>query len=702
MLHDHVLTAEAATDPRTAWAWAALAEQLHVDGEHERAAQIWGGLASRPELAVEATLKAAISHFAAGQADDGERWLEQAGRADVPGPELERVRAQAWWNQGRLVDAVDLMQTLAVSSSGSADTANALAVALWRLRRIDDARRWLQEALHRDEEYSEGLCNRVNMALQLEEALPSDTMSTLGRAASEAPHRYEAHVLSARIHRKEGRAHQAARALERARRRRRWQGTIATGLAPRPAVDCQAEVSVEIYCQRLVASVVYTCEQEPPTRLLLNEGMTLCLAGTTIPDAGPVKQRSMSSRCRVFEVRRDRWHERDGQWKLEVRVEGMPVPPAVRWQGDEIELGAPSGWVPVPEGRTTEWAVVLERPEHQVFIGDVQGQGVDLLMLRTPVERTVGLRDAGSVRILRAGREESLLSAALVAARAHELWASVLATPPPSPPPLVVQGKETTFCYARPGFVRVGAGVIDRPGQLPLLCHEIGHVRWGVQTRFADDATWLCEGLAEFSLHLADDAGLIPGYRTAVLDELDEDDRSLVELQLDPKAAGRLRTKGGFVLSMLRELMSAKRFGELLRQVQALGRVHLVDSYGFAALAGRQHGSALHWFFNQWVYERGGLSFSVYGIRCVGRARAYQLEFTVLCTGSFTPGVPVVVEVTGEGGAEHRQRCSVELAPCRVRLELAFPPTSIRVDPEARFYARPVVTPVVTEPQETR
>ena len=185
---------------------------------------------------------------------------------------------------------------------------------------------------------------------------------------------------------------------------------------------------------------------------------------------------------------------------------------------------------------------------------------------------------------------------------------------------------------------------------------------------------WLAESLAEYALHVEEDAGRRSGYRAGIIATLP-----------DPQAPGH--RKGGFVLSMLRQIMGEAPFDRLLKRTSELSRTHWLDAYTFSALASWIHGQSLFWFFNQWLGAGAGMEFVLDPQAVERRGDGYRLGLSVRGDGIATPGAAVEVEVRTEGGGCERFPVALELGTCSLSVTLPSRPVRVIIDPELRWYA---------------
>jgi hypothetical protein len=257
---------------------------------------------------------------------------------------------------------------------------------------------------------------------------------------------------------------------------------------------------------------------------------------------------------------------------------------------------------------------------------------------------------------------------------------------------IMVDRPASSFCYARDGIVRVASGAVERGLAPALLCHEVGHLWWGIGTRFASGSEWLAEALAEHALHVAARRGHLRSYPRASLEQLAGlpaavRDAGLVELARggDRLAAHALRVKGGYVLAMLELVVGERAFRRALHTFHELGRTHELDVFSFFAVVSERHGHSLNWFVNQWVEGPARIELAV-DARATPSVHGWDVEVVVRCDSVAVPGVPVDVLIETEGGRTARLTVDVDAVPARAVVRVDGRPTRAEVDPQHRLY----------------
>lgn len=687
----------AGDDPRVR---AALAEALHVDGRCERAAQEWEALARAGFQPAEVALKAAMSFLAAGDQAAGAEWIRRAVAAGAPPADVLYVLAQHASNGGDLRTAERAAER-AAGASGSGRALTALAVMRWRAGRREEACRGFEEALARDPDHAPAAINLVSARLQRGEHDAADARR-LAEAVRAEPHRPEPFVLYHRLLRRErGRTDESREALAKARLRR-WpaqEGPRAP--ASEPEVDGEASVSVrrEAGGLRVVARFELAGGAGPrPEAFALNAGYRQVEVGGAA--AQPLAGRAGAgdpANVRWFEIPPDAWRRGSGGERVEIVATGSPLPPCARLEPDWLELGEQAAWLPRPAPeRRWRWVVEPELSRMRWLVSDDRpsAAGPGLVALEEPAS-AAACQPSPVEAIGRVGRP-LLERAATLAAWARALWeAEVGPLGTASAPVVVLDRPESLLCYDRPGFTRISSGIFLRDGQDALVYHEMGHRLWGAQAGFPDADRWLCEALAEYTLHLAERAGHLPGYRAATQAALQElgggrmPATGLAELSRapGPEAAYVLRAKGAWAISMLRDLIGDEAFHATLRAALEHGSRRPLDTYTFFALASYFHGASVSWFANQWVHSDAAMAISVEGAEATPAADGFYLALDVRCAGLAAPGAPVELVVATETGERHPVLAGLDLGRAEVHVRTPAAPTSVTVDPHLRCYA---------------
>jgi Tfp pilus assembly protein PilF len=707
---------------------AALAEAWHVDGCFAKAMAGWEALTLANYDRAGSALKTAISCFSLQDYENGVRWLDLAEVDGASTEEILYVRAQCYWHQGQVEQAINIFHLAEHAAPHLGKASNALGVLYWQLGWFEKARQQFVSALQRDLHDGEALVNLTSVALRegLAETLSAVDLAqnsqqmrdALEQATDLQPHRAEAFVWYARLLRRMHMTQDAQDALSKARLRSHFLGQVSSDQQDAHLESCgQVRVRGTLtaaYAQ-LTLFYTYTHGQMLPGYLAVNKGYQRVEAvGVALVAVCKEEVRLLfplpdASNIAFYRIPAHAWQQLAEGTCLEVTVAGTPIPPCVALSDAEIELDGRSGWLPLPLSlQPLHWQIDVQVPHDVIpFLSSDESEmeAVGLIALRHPKMVSLDVQSETTERITGLASEDSplLRLAPLLAQRTHALWERLVAAPhSPCPDMLIVEQPDSLFCYARQKYIRLPSGLARQFAYSAQICHEVGHLWWGLDVRFSLTDAWLGEALAEYSLHLAEEAGWLTGYRQNSLALLRSmyhgtlPTQGLVELHKSggTHAAYGLRIKGGFMIAMLRTLMKEDAFWSFLRAVHHLGQKHSFDAYHFFALASYWHGSSLNWFANQWIYAKTGLIFSVEDPRLQQHNDLFCLSFNARCHGIATPGGPVTVLIQSERGKELRVPVNLNLGSAIVTVTLPTRPEKIIIDPDLCWYAEQASTSI--------
>lgn len=701
---------------------AALAEAWHVDSCFAEAMTAWETLALARYDYARSALKAAISCFSAQHYEQGFHWLHLAEVNGASPEEILYVRAQCYWHQGHVEQAIKTFQRAEQAAPQLGKASNALGVLYTQLGWLDKARQQFTHALQRDPNDGDALVNLASFSLRQRSTKMLSEVDLarnrqnihdlLERAANLQPHRAEAFVWYARLLRRIHAAEEAQDALGKARLRGRLQGSISTN-QQNARVEARGQVQVrgELTSAQVQLTLLYTyahCEMLPEY-LAVNKGYDLvetassALVSVCEEEVRPLfALPGVTTNIVFYRIPTHAWQQSAAGLCLEVAVAGKPLPPCVTLNDAEIELDGRAGWLPLPVPlQPLRWQIDVQIPRDLTFFlssDEPEMEAVGLIALHTP--KMVPLKTQGETigQITGIAKEDSplLRLAPLLAQRTLSLWEEQVGKPHrPCPDMIIVDQPGSSFCYARRKYIRLPSGLARQLECSAQICHEVGHLWWGLDVRFSPADAWLGEALAEYSLHLAENAGWLTGYRQnslALLRSMHHGalpTQGLAEMHRSrgKQAAYSLRVKGGFIIAMLRSLMGENAFWNFLRTVHDLGPEQCFDAYHFFALASYWHGSSLNWFVNQWIYAATDMVFSVEESQLQQSNNSFCLSFNVRCRGTATPGKPVTVAIQSEGGKELRVSVNLNLGRAAVTVTLPTRPEKILVDPDLCWYA---------------
>lgn len=689
---------------------ASRSEALHVDGEFARAAVAWSALFAESYRPAESALKAAIAWFSCGDTAGGLEWMDRARGAGAATDELHYVLGHYYWGRDDIELALHHF-ALAHATSSSSLAATALGILYWKRGDRQRAHEVFENARSRDPDSPYVLINHAST--RVNELAPAESLELLARAAQRAPHRHEPLVLASRAMRRAGEPSAAASALEAARLRR-----LAVPVPEDDGCDATKPATGEAWVNAVLSPAGFDLviryrlprsqSIELPRFLAVNAGYEeVYVAGRASDRCGALESTDLDFAVPMVRVRvpEEAWIGSDTA-DLAVRVRGRPNPPCVHLSAGRIELDALSAWLPVPlRPAPLRWLLTLQPTDLQWLVSadSPDRRGVGVLGLRHPGSTTLpcGIRVIG-------GHSDAIRRAAGDLAQiAVTVWEERLgAAQIPEPTLVLVDAGDSHFCYARPNFIRISSGLFGRHDGSALILHEVGHAFWGAGSHFAKNSEWLAEALAEYTLHLAEGAGHLPGYAHSSLralstiagGELPRDGLAQLAATRGRAAAAALRIKGAFMIAALRKLLGDAAFNEVLRNLFALGRSSEIDAYTFLALASRRAGFSLNWFAHQWIHRPADMTLALRTPRVQRHDTGWRLRFDLSCSGGAISPVAATVEVSSAQGRRFRFDVDLSLGFAHVVRSIDFEPQSVLLDPDHTRYALHAAVPVEADP----
>ncbi|MGH9511505.1 MAG: M1 family aminopeptidase [Terriglobales bacterium] len=233
-----------------------------------------------------------------------------------------------------------------------------------------------------------------------------------------------------------------------------------------------------------------------------------------------------------------------------------------------------------------------------------------------------------------------------------------------------------------------------------LLANTIAHQWWGVSVSPATrDDWWISDGFARYSEaryveQAAGQAGLEEVVKDMSVGALAYDTVPLSSAgKLDlfsPEFQSLVTDKGGMILHMLRWVEGDQKYDQTMRQfaAQYAGKSATVDD--FRAIAEKNYGSSLTWFFSQWLDSTGAPEFKTeYTVYRLGNKCAPADH----CPGFRTVGqisqdldlfrMPVELKIDTDGKTEEK-RIDVVGTSSPFAVETFGKPRRISIDPDDR------------------
>jgi tetratricopeptide (TPR) repeat protein len=226
-----------------------------------------------------------------------------------------------------------------------------------------------------------------------------------------------------------------------------------------------------------------------------------------------------------------------------------------------------------------------------------------------------------------------------------------------------------------------------------LLANTLAHQWWGVSTSpDTIDDWWLCDGFARYSEALyVDNASGQAGLEEAVKDmsvgALAYDTVPLATIgKLDmfsPEFQSLATDKGAMILHMLRWVEGDQKFDQTMREfaTKYLGKSASLDD--FQAIAEKNYGDKLTWFFTQWLDSTGAPEFKTkYTVYRLGNNKGFRV------VGQITQDLdlfrmPVDLKIDTDGRTENK-RIEVTGTESPFTVETFGRPRRISIDPENR------------------
>jgi tetratricopeptide (TPR) repeat protein len=265
---------------------------------------------------------------------------------------------------------------------------------------------------------------------------------------------------------------------------------------------------------------------------------------------------------------------------------------------------------------------------------------------------------------------------------------------PPSSKLNVVELPSDTVPYAwAPEIAAMAGSSITEKTNYRQLANAIAHQWWGVSVSPASkDDWWLSDGFSRYSEAMyvenaAGAAGLEEAVKDMSVGALAYDSvplSSASKLDLFSTEFQSLATdKGAMILHMLRWVMGEDKYLKTMRDfaTQFAGKSAGMDD--FRAVAEKNYGDQLTWFFSQWLDSTGAPEFKVkYTVYRLGSNKGFRV------TGEIAQDLdlfrmPVDLKIDTDGKTE-RKRIEVVGTNSTFTVETFGRPRRIAVDPDHR------------------
>jgi tetratricopeptide (TPR) repeat protein len=263
---------------------------------------------------------------------------------------------------------------------------------------------------------------------------------------------------------------------------------------------------------------------------------------------------------------------------------------------------------------------------------------------------------------------------------------------PPSSKLNVVELPADTVPYAwAPEIAGLASSSITEKTNYRLLANAIAHQWWGVSVSPASkDDWWLSDGFSRYSEAMyvesaAGAAGLEEAVKDMSVGALAYDTvplSSASKLDIFSTEFQSLATdKGAMILHMLRWVLGEEKFLKTMREFasQFAGKSASMDD--FRAIAEKNYGEQLTWFFSQWLDSTGAPEFKVkYTVYRLGSNKGFRV------TGQIAQDLdlfrmPVNLKIDTDGKTEEK-RIEVVGTNSAFTVETFGRPRRIAVDPD--------------------
>jgi aminopeptidase N len=265
---------------------------------------------------------------------------------------------------------------------------------------------------------------------------------------------------------------------------------------------------------------------------------------------------------------------------------------------------------------------------------------------------------------------------------------------PPSSKLNIVEIPDDTVPSAwGPEIAALASRAVTQKVNYRLLANTISHQWWGVSVSPASkDDWWITDGFARYSearylQSAVGEAGLEEAVKDMSVGALAYDTVPLSSIgKLDtysPEFQSLVTDKGAMILHMLRWVMGDQKFDLTMRNFasQYAGKSATIDD--FRAIAEKNYGDKLLWFFSQWLDSTGAPEFKTkYTVYRLGNNKGFRV------VGEITQDLdlfrmPVDLKIDTDGKTEDK-RVEVVGTNSPFTIETFGRPRRIVVDPDNR------------------
>jgi len=280
---------------------------------------------------------------------------------------------------------------------------------------------------------------------------------------------------------------------------------------------------------------------------------------------------------------------------------------------------------------------------------------------------------------------------ATTAVQEFTYFITLYGTPPSSKLNVVELPADTVPYVWAPEIAGLASSSITEKTNYRLLANAIAHQWWGVSVSpTSKDDWWLTDGFSRYSEAMyvenaAGSAGLEEAVKDMSVGALAYDTvplSSASKLDIFSTEFQSLATdKGAMILHMLRWVLGEEKFLKTMRDfaTQFAGKSASMDD--FRAIAEKNYGEQLTWFFSQWLDSTGAPEFKVkYTVYRLGSNKGFRV------TGQIAQDLdlfrmPVSLKIDTDGKTEEK-RVEVVGTNSAFTVETFGRPRRIAVDPE--------------------
>ncbi|MBV8053272.1 MAG: tetratricopeptide repeat protein [Acidobacteriaceae bacterium] len=367
----------------------------------------------------------------------------------------------------------------------------------------------------------------------------------------------------------------------------------------------------------------------------------------------------------------------------------VPAHMVVIGSGPESESSTPALKKTTTSGAVKTYTFTWDKPSFPgtIIAGTFQEfksdeAGVDLHVFLKPIHQNLGATYAET------------------AVKEFTYFITLYGVPPSSTLRVVEIPDDTVPSAWGPSVAAIASRAVTEKVNYRLLANTIAHQWWGVSVSPASvDDWWLCDGFARYSEaryieSAAGQSGLDEAVKDMSVGALAYDTVPLATVsKLDmfsPEFQSLTTDKGAMILHMLRWVEGDQKFDQTLRTFASQYAGKSASTDDFRAIAEKDYGEQLTWFFTQWFNSTGApefkLKYTVYRLGNSGtpkNAKEKPAGFRVV--GQIAQDLdlfrmPIELKIDTDGRTEDK-RVEVVGTDSAFTLETFGRPRRISIDP---------------------